>query len=69
MGEAAFKVLVTAKLPDAIESRLGDLFDTELTPEGKRLGHAELIAKARDVDVLAATLGDQLDAGVFRQGG
>ncbi|MEL6213735.1 MAG: NAD(P)-dependent oxidoreductase, partial [Pseudomonadota bacterium] len=66
---AVRKVLVTAKLPDAIEERLGALFDVTLTPEGKRLTHAELIEKSKDADVLAATLGDQLDAAFFDQVG
>ncbi len=65
MTEAKIKVAVTRKLPEPVEKRLSDLFDTALHKDDTPLTRAALIAKAKDVDVLAATLGDRLDADFF----
>ena len=59
------KVGVTRKLPDAVEARLAALFDTTLNPTDMPLGRDRLVTLARDVDVLAPTLGDDLAAAFF----
>lgn len=69
MSDQKIKVGVTAKLPDPIEARLVDLFDTELNTAGARLPRPALVDLAARSDVLAATLGDQLDADFFKQAG
>ncbi|MEO1241353.1 MAG: D-glycerate dehydrogenase [Pseudomonadota bacterium] len=68
MGKAV-KVALTRRLPEAVESRLADLFDTVLQKGDAPLSRAALITLAQDCDVLAATLGDQLDAEFFAAAG
>ena len=65
MTEKSIRVAVTRKLPEAVEQRLSDLFDTVLQTGDAPLSRAALIALTQDCDVLAATLGDQLDAAFF----
>jgi glyoxylate reductase len=63
------RVAVTRTLPKVVEKRLSDLFDTVLEESDRPLQRSALIARAQDADVLAATLGDQLDAGFFAAAG
>ncbi len=65
MTENKVTVAVTRKLPDAVEDRLSDLFDTRLQVDDAPLVRADLISLAQDCDVLAPTIGDQLDADFF----
>jgi lactate dehydrogenase-like 2-hydroxyacid dehydrogenase len=60
---------VTRKLPDAVEARLSALFDTILNPADAPLSRDQLVRLARDVDVLAPTLSDDLDASFFASAG
>jgi len=59
------KVAVTRKLPDAVETRLADLFEADLRTGDESLTREQLLTLARETDVLAATLGDRLDADFF----
>lgn len=59
------KVAVTRRLPEQVEKRLSALFDTTLHDKDAPLTHDALVARGRDADVLAATLGDKLDAAFF----
>ncbi len=61
----AVKVALTRRLPEQVENRLSALFDTVLHDADEPLSHAALIERAHGVDVLAATLGDKLDAAFF----
>jgi glyoxylate reductase len=65
MSERALKVAVTRRLPAPVEARLSALFETTLHESEQPLSRAALIERAKGVDVLAATLGDRLDAGFF----
>ena len=69
MTEQKVTVAVTRKLPDAVEDRLSDLFDTRLQTVDAPLARADLIALAQECDVLAATIGDHLDADFFAAAG
>lgn len=69
MTGKAVKVALTRRLPEAVENRLADLFDTVLQKGDAPLSRVALIALAQDCDVLAATLGDQLDAEFFAAAG
>ncbi len=69
MNAKRLKIAVTRKLPDAVEARLADLFDVIFNPDDVLLDRGALIARAREADVLASTLGDQLDAVFFAQAG
>ncbi len=66
MNAKKISVAVTRKLPAPVESRLAGLFDTVLHDSDAPLSRRALIERAKGVDVLAATLGDQLDADFFR---
>ena len=69
MTAQKLKVAVTRKLPEQIETRLSDLFDTTLRDDDAPMDRAALIAAAVDNDVLAVTLGDKLDADFFDHAG
>jgi glyoxylate reductase len=69
MPHRRLKIGVTRKLPDAVEARLSALFDTILNPTDAPLSRVQLIDLARNVDVLAPTLGDDLSAAFFKGAG
>jgi len=69
MPHSRLRVGVTRKLPDAVEARLSTLFDTVLNPSNAPLSKDQLVRLARDVDILAPTLGDELDASFFAAAG
>ena len=62
---SAVKVAVTRRLPEQVEKRLTALFDVELNDGDGPMSREALIERARNADVLAATLGDNLDASFF----
>ncbi|WDI32633.1 D-glycerate dehydrogenase [Hyphococcus flavus] len=69
MSSTRIRVGVTRRLPASVEARLSDLFDTKLHDRDTPLSAAALVSLAQDVDVLAATLGDKLDAAFFEAAG
>ncbi len=69
MPHRRLKIGVTRKLPDAVEARLSALFDTVLNPSNTPLSRAQLLQLAQGVDVLAPTLGDELDGEFFAAAG
>ena len=62
-------VIVTRKLPDVIETRMMELFDTRLNLADAPLSQAELIEAVKQADVLVPTVTDRIDAGVLSQAG
>jgi len=62
-------VVVTRKLPDAIETRLMELFDTRLNESDKPMSKAELIEAVATADVLLPTVTDRIDAAILSQAG
>jgi glyoxylate reductase len=62
-------VVVTRKLPDSIETRMRELFDTRLNLDDRPLSHAELAQAAKVADVLVPTVTDRIDAAVLSQSG
>ncbi len=69
MPHRRLKVGVTRKLPDAVEARLSALFDTTLNTANAPLTRHALLTLAQNVDILAPTLGDELDAAFFGAAG
>jgi glyoxylate reductase len=63
------KVIVTRKLPDPVETRMRELFDTELNLDDAPMDRQGLIAAARRADVLAPTITDRIDAEVIAEAG
>jgi len=62
-------VVVTRKLPDPIETRMMELFQVKLNLDDKPLSQAELIAAAKEADVLVPTVTDRIDSAVLSQAG
>ncbi|MFC3230851.1 2-hydroxyacid dehydrogenase [Marinibaculum pumilum] len=60
-------VIVTRKLPDSIETRMMELFDTRLNVEDRPLTQAELAEAVKAADVLVPTVTDRIDTGVLAQ--
>ena len=63
------KVIVTRKLPDPVETRMRELFDTELNLTDKPMTQAELEAAVARADVLAPTITDRIDAALLEKAG
>src|SRR3954468_2460135 len=62
-------VVVTRRLPDVVETRMRELFDTQLNLEDKPLSQSELVAAMQSADVLVPTVTDEIDASVLAQAG
>ncbi|MEX2008906.1 MAG: NAD(P)-dependent oxidoreductase, partial [Dongiaceae bacterium] len=62
-------VIVTRKLPDAIETRMMELFDVRLNLGDEQMTHAQLVEAAKAADVLVPTVTDRIDSGVLSQAG
>ncbi len=62
-------VIVTRRLPDAIETRMMELFETRLNLEDQPLSQSQLIEAMKAADVLVPTVTDRIDAGVLSHAG
>ena len=62
-------VVVTRKLPDAIETRMKELFDARLNLADEPFSKARLIESAHTADVLVPTVTDRIDADVIAAAG
>jgi glyoxylate reductase len=63
------KVVVTRKLPESVETRMRELFDTELNLDDAPMSREALIAAVQRADVLAPTITDRLDGEILAQAG
>ena len=63
------KVIVTRRLPDPVETRMRELFDTELNLDDEPLSRQALIDAVGRCDVLAPTITDKIDAEVIAAAG
>ncbi len=63
------RVIVTRKLPDAVEQRMVELFDTTLNPVEEGMDRAALITAVRDCDVLVPSVTDTIDAELIAAAG
>jgi glyoxylate reductase len=62
-------VIVTRKLPDAIETRMMELFDTRLSGDDVPFDQAQLQAAAAAADVLVPTVTDRIGGDVIAAAG
>lgn len=62
-------VVVTRKLPESIEARLSELFDTRLNKSDEPMSQAALAAAMREADVLVPTVTDRIDGRLLAQAG
>jgi glyoxylate reductase len=69
MPTQRLSVVVTRRLPEAVETRMKELFDVELRDPDTRMSREELAEVMRRTDVLVPTVTDQIDAGLIGQAG
>jgi len=62
-------VVVTRRLPDAIETRMRELFDARLNLEDRPMQPADLVEAVKSADVLVPTVTDEIDASVVAEAG
>jgi len=62
-------IVVTRRLPDVVETRMCELFDARLNVDDTPMGSAQLIAAAKEADVLVPTVTDRIDRAVLSQAG
>lgn len=69
MSNTKPKVIVTRRLPDAVETRMKELFDTELSKDDVPMSYEELVDAASRCDVLVSTVTDRIDSKVLSRAG
>ncbi len=62
-------VVVTRKLPEAIETRMRELFDARLSPDDKPFAAADFAIALQTADVLVPTVTDRIDAELIAKAG
>ena len=62
-------VVITRKLPDAIETRLMELFDVRMNVDDEAMSEAELTEAVKTADVLVPTITDTIDAKLIAAAG
>src|SRR5215210_1246749 len=62
-------VVVTRRLPNAVETRMRELFETRLNLDDKPLSQGELMEAVKAADVLVPTVTDEIDASVLAEAG
>ncbi|WP_439528080.1 2-hydroxyacid dehydrogenase [Pannonibacter sp.] len=62
-------VVVTRKLPDVVETRMRELFETRLNESDRPYTQAELVEAVKTADVLVPTVTDRIDAALLSQAG
>ena len=69
MSRSKTVVVVTRKLPDAIETRMMELFDVRLNLDDHPMTASELAEAVKVADVLVPTVTDRIDAKILSQAG
>jgi glyoxylate reductase len=62
-------VIVTRKLPEVIETRMMELFDTRLNDADQAMTKAELVEAVKAAEVLVPTVTDRIDSSVLAHAG
>jgi len=69
MSSSKLSVVVTRRLPKAVEDRLAELFDAELNINDVPFTQEQLIDAIGRADILVPTLNDTLDANILAKAG
>ncbi|MCR8827833.1 2-hydroxyacid dehydrogenase [Pseudosulfitobacter koreensis] len=69
MAKERLSVVVTRRLPEAVEARLSELFDTTLREDDTPMTRDELSKAMKSADVLVPTITDEIDASLITQAG
>ncbi|NSX56557.1 2-hydroxyacid dehydrogenase [Parasulfitobacter algicola] len=67
MPAQRLSVVVTRQLPEAVEKRMSELFDTELRSADTPMTRDEIVLAMQRADVLVPTVTDNIDAGMIGQ--
>ena len=62
-------VVVTRRLPELVETRMRELFDSRLNLDDKPMSQAEIVEAMREADVLVPTITDHITAPMIAQAG
>ncbi|MFC0202438.1 2-hydroxyacid dehydrogenase [Paracoccus rhizosphaerae] len=63
------RVAVTRRLPEAVETRMSELFDVVLRDDDRKLSQDEIVSLMQGVDVLVPTVTDQITANMLARAG
>jgi glyoxylate reductase len=69
MSRAKPLVIVTRRLPEPVETRMRELFQTRLNIDDKPMTQAELVEAMKAADVLVPTVTDRIDGQMMAQAG
>lgn len=69
MPKPKLSVVVTRRLPEAVETRLCELFDVTLRDTDAQMTREELAVAIKTADVLVPTVSDTIDASLIGQAG
>ncbi|MBS0384209.1 MAG: D-glycerate dehydrogenase, partial [Proteobacteria bacterium] len=69
MASKKLKVIVTRRLPDAVETRMRELFDAELNHDDKPFSTEDLAAAVARAEVLVPTVTDRVDGRLLSRAG
>jgi len=69
MQKERLSVVVTRRLPEAVETRMTELFDVTLRDDDTPMTADELVAAMQNADVLVPTINDKLDARILTRAG
>lgn len=62
-------VVIMRKLPDAIETRMRELFEAHLNLDDRPMSQSDLVKAVGEADVIVPTVTDRIDAAVIAQAG
>ncbi|ESQ90003.1 2-hydroxyacid dehydrogenase [Asticcacaulis sp. AC460] len=65
MSATKLKVVLTVKLPEPVETRMRELFNTTLWYDLSQMPRDRLLQAAQDCDVLVTSINDRIDAEFF----
>ncbi|GAB5448719.1 2-hydroxyacid dehydrogenase [Gymnodinialimonas sp.] len=69
MPSQRLSVVVTRRLPEAVETRMSELFDVELREDDRPMTREELVAAMKHADVLVPCITDVIDGSMLAQAG
>ena len=69
MSKAKPLVVVTRRLPDVVETRMRELFDTQLNLADNPMSNEQLVSAMKVADVLVPTVTDRIDSELISKAG
>lgn len=69
MPAKRLSVVVTRRLPEAVETRMTELFDVKLRSDDNPMSKEDIVAAMKDADVIVPTITDEIDAAMLARAG